>query len=225
MWEKHLHWRFFFLIFFFFSHEAVRFGTLVLFACADRSCFLLCSGSFCLCSEHLIYLFTWRRVYKISQYAVIFFPFHKKDPRYPSNWNLSLISRILFLQPFSWERRWLERAVFWWWSVLKYCFRNIHRILTSTTLPQFVVWRTPEANDNLQGGLCTSFKECTYIQRERKQEREDKNNKGMQKTYPKHCLAINETIKALVYTEWLLDVCYCFVWLVFLRVGGVGCFS
>lgn len=50
----------FFLIFFFlfFSQEAIRFGTLVLFAFGDRGCFLLCSGSFCLCSEDLISLFT-----------------------------------------------------------------------------------------------------------------------------------------------------------------------
>lgn len=77
------------------------------------------------------------------------FPFHQKDPKYQSTQNLSLISHILFLHPLSWERRWLGRAVFWWWSVLKYCFRNIHRILTPTAisppppLPQFsrvVVW-------------------------------------------------------------------------------------
>ena len=73
----------FFLIFFcYFSQEAVRFGTLVLFAFADRGCVLLCRGSSCLSSEDLVspvYLqesvpsFICLRVYKVSQYVGVFF--------------------------------------------------------------------------------------------------------------------------------------------------------
>lgn len=127
----------FFLIFFFlffFSQEAIRFGTLVLFAFGDRGCFLLCSGSFCLCSEDPISLFTWRREYIKLPNMLGSFPFHQKDPKHPSNLNLNLISQALFLHPLSWERC-LGRAVFWCLSVLKYCFRNIHWILPPTTLP------------------------------------------------------------------------------------------
>lgn len=74
---------FFFLIFFCsFSQEAVGFGTSVLFAFADRGCFLLCSGSSCLSSGDLVSpvysqesvpSFIRLRVYKVSQYVGFFF--------------------------------------------------------------------------------------------------------------------------------------------------------
>lgn len=130
MWQKQLLCRFFFLIFFCsFSQEAVGFGTSVLFAFVDRGCFLLCSGSSCLSSGDLVSpvysqesvpSFIRLRVYKVSQY-VGFFLFHKKNPnpKQPSNLNLSLISQVSFLHPLSWERMWVGKAVFWWWSILK----------------------------------------------------------------------------------------------------------